>query len=554
MADMQRQALTDEQKQRARELLAESFYNLDIFSLVETYTATRLTPMRSGRQATGACPFDDCPGDHDGFIVFPTLSNQRKHFFCRTCHRSGTILDLVKEIRGVSFAQACELIGIENPYKQVRDEQGPGEPRPVDPRVAAARERRRQQDMRRREQEQEELNTLILLYPRMQALLLKHERPQLYLNERAIPLEVASTLGLAYIPPFDEIHITAKSEDERKKQVTFFQQWQDRIIFPLTSRAGAGFSGRALAAWSPGVDELAHKATLDELKIPRYKTTATAGYFHTDFLADVSHVTIVEGVFDACALYAAGITDVMATCTTSVDIEFIPINVCDATLAYDGDAPGQKAAREWQRAMQRKGIVTHLVAPDTDELGKDWSERYRRVGLDGLVKLLVSQQISQALLVTDEQYIETMFVADQGLIGEQVDDLRARITTALATMGDAKTSFLALPADEQRAYLSLVQAPAHCLECYNQGVETEASIEYESYMYCERHNPRRGQRSPDDSRDHPTVQAVAKLFNATIVLEPACTLADHMYRVEQEQHARDRAILARQRRYTSTTV
>ncbi len=91
-------------------LSAEDFVHLDIPSVVEQHTSTRLYPGRT--QCSGACPFDDCPGDTDGFIVFYELSKQGRHYYCRTCKRSGDIVKLLQDIKGISFSEARTLLEI----------------------------------------------------------------------------------------------------------------------------------------------------------------------------------------------------------------------------------------------------------------------------------------------------------------------------------------------------------------------------------------------------------------------------------------------------------
>ncbi len=143
------------------------------------------------------------------------------------------------------------------------------------------------------------------------------------------------------------------------------------------------------------MDEYEHKQLLDEHKVPRYKTTYPAGYFHAEVLLTCEHVTFVEGPVDACALLAGGIADALATCGTSLDPAVIPIRICDATLAYDGDEEGRRAARDVRRVLRRAGISTSIITPPADDMGKDWSERYRLHGTAGLAPLLLQQEQSR---------------------------------------------------------------------------------------------------------------------------------------------------------------
>lgn len=221
------------------------------------------------------------------------------------------------------------------------------------------------------------------LYPRAQ-LALQRPRARAYLAQRGIPFDLAQLLGLGYIPSFDTL-------DRITPDLRTIQQWSDRIIFPLRlpDTQELGFTGRALALWHQGMSEQEHKKLLDEAGIPRYMTTYPTGYFHLEAL-EGEHVTFVEGPFDACALIAGGIPDALATCGTSLDALAIPLSLRGATLAYDGDEAGRVAVAALRKLFRRElGINPTICTPPVeDDMGKDWSERYRLHGQAGLAPLL----------------------------------------------------------------------------------------------------------------------------------------------------------------------
>jgi hypothetical protein len=347
-----------------------NFSYVDVVEAVELHTSTRLRPAsRTGKQWIGACPYDDCLVDDDGFMVWPDLTARGRHYYCRGCRRSGDIVKLVQEIRGVKFFEACRILGIPNPN-------GAPDPEPVHSRLTTAHKR----SVPISSHAQEELAFLKAIAPRMQLALQTYERPQRYLRERGIPLEIAVREGLGYIPALSEMS-RLTPELER------YQAWCDRIVFPLQGKDGPGYTGRALTLWQPGMDEYHHKQRLDEQKILRWKTTQ-AGLFHAEAFSN-EHITLVEGPFDALALLTSRIDDVIATCGTSLDAQAIPGPVLAATLAFDGDSSGQKAAQHWEKVLRRLGVEMRRCTPPDDGCGKDWSERYRLHGWQGLLPLIV---------------------------------------------------------------------------------------------------------------------------------------------------------------------
>jgi CHC2 zinc finger/Toprim domain len=360
-------------------LSAEDFVHLDIVSVVEIHTSTRLHFGRT--QCTGACPYDDCPGDDNGFLVWPEFSKHGRHFYCRTCKRSGDIVKLIQDIKGISFSEAKSLLEI-----------GQGKP-------AVTRRQPAQSEWQKKERA-----FLTDSYPYLRRGL-QHERARAYLEQRGIPLEVAQQHGLCYIPPYKEM-------DEHTQDAWFhMRQWTDRLIFPLSD---GGFKGRALFLWSPGMNEDEHKAKLDDFnkrvkvynqrasvkkpEIPRWYATVAPGYFHDAALKTCEHITIVEGEFDALALLAGDIDDVVAAGRDGIRSDDIPVNVLSATLAYDSDVHGQEAARRDEKTFRRKGIRTIRCTPSEDGQVKDWSARYRLQGKEGLAHLLTTLRESDIQL------------------------------------------------------------------------------------------------------------------------------------------------------------
>lgn len=361
------------------ELTDDDFAHLDIVSEVEIHTGVRL------RKRHGQCPYPGCVSQSDGFMVWEQLTESNCHFYCRRCGKAGNIVKLVMDIKGVEWHEAYTLLQIDvsEADRKLRK-----------PRVKSAQEI----------QEENRLAWLREFYPLFCSSATSHPRALAYFSQRGIPLWVVQELGIGYIP--------ASNKDEIKKNPELWEMrlWLDRILFPLP---GQQFSGRSLFLWIPGMDENEHKKLLNAFNdkweahntlmdedhgkeawkyrkptIPRYKVTPGGGYFRADILKDVDHATFMEGPFDVCAAYAAGIKDAIAAGTNSVKVNAIPLKICDVTLAYDGDAAGIEAAEKWSKQLRRKGIAITRITPPDDGLGSDWSERYRRAGIDGLSALL----------------------------------------------------------------------------------------------------------------------------------------------------------------------
>ncbi len=256
--------------------------------------------------------------------------------------------------------------------------------------------------------QREEIAALQSLYPAMQQAL-SRKIPRAYIAERGIPFDLVETLGVGYLPQLTE---------QQLKRYPRLKKWQERLIFPYTSYAGdIGYLGRSLALWRPGMDENEHRLLLEEQRITRYEKTWRAGLFHQRPLETYEHINLVEGPFDWLALLAEGLTESVALGGTSLEVVALPLNIASVTLAFDNDQneAGIKSAQQFAKELRRHGIPAEVHTPPEDGKGKDWSERYRLHGREGLEPLLSEPEtiepdpLSICSLCSNEVY---MFIED----------------------------------------------------------------------------------------------------------------------------------------------
>jgi len=216
----------------------------------------------------------------------------------------------------------------------------------------------------------------------MREELASSRRAQAYLAERALPPAIALASGVGYLS-----RAAWEQAPVSKEQQRLLKRWIGRIIFPLSSPTGHGFIGRTLLQWEPGMDENAHKALLDHLGAPRrWIKTNPAGWFGFDAPGCLDEqVVLVEGGFDRLVLLAAGLpaNAVIALVGTSARTawltQFAP-QVKRVVLALDADDGGAVAMERLAGEFRRAGFVVTLCPLPHDQWGKDWSERWRRLG------------------------------------------------------------------------------------------------------------------------------------------------------------------------------
>jgi hypothetical protein len=230
--------------------------------------------------------------------------------------------------------------------------------------------------------QQEEVAALRAVAPIMRTALALSRRAQLYLTERALPPAIALASGVGYLS-----RAAWEKAPVSKEQQRLLERWIGRIIFPLCSPDGQGFIGRTLLKWEPGMDENAHKALLDQPGVPRrWIKTNPAGWFGFDAPACLDEqVVLVEGGFDRLVLLAAGFpaNAVIALAGTAARpfwlARFAP-QVKGVVLALDADDSGAVAMERLAVEFRQAGFIVTLCPPPHDQWGKDWSERWRRLG------------------------------------------------------------------------------------------------------------------------------------------------------------------------------
>jgi hypothetical protein len=82
--------------------LAEKIMSIDLVSLAQ---AEGIQLRRSGQNWQGLCPFHS--------EKMPSFTVKDNHFRCFGCGAHGDALDFIQQLRGFSFREACQYLGIE---------------------------------------------------------------------------------------------------------------------------------------------------------------------------------------------------------------------------------------------------------------------------------------------------------------------------------------------------------------------------------------------------------------------------------------------------------
>jgi 5S rRNA maturation endonuclease (ribonuclease M5) len=234
--------------------------------------------------------------------------------------------------------------------------------------------------------QQEEVAALTTMTLMMHEALASSQRVQRYFVERNLPHTLALATGVGYLSrtAWEEAPVS-------QEQQQLLKRWVGRIIFPLGSPGGQGFIGRTLLKWEPGMNENAHKALLDQPGAPRrWIKTNPAGWFGFDEPACLAEwVVLVEGGFDRLALLAAGlpanaVIALVGTAARPSWLARLAPQVKRVLVALDSDNGGAVAMERLTGEFRQAGYMVTQCPPSQDQWGKDWSERFRRLGPQSL--------------------------------------------------------------------------------------------------------------------------------------------------------------------------
>ncbi len=225
--------------------------------------------------------------------------------------------------------------------------------------------------------QRDEQRALHALEKQFHSALIGSERARAYLAGRGIPLSIALRTGVGYLAP------TIVSQLATAGSHALVRRWSTRMLFPLTSPHGRGYIGRSLWRWQPGMHEQVHKTLLEQPASPRrWIKTNPAGWFSSPFDQFADHIILVEGAFDRLTLLAAGFApnEVVALVGTALQIEWLPPQIKTIVLALDGDQGGREATRRLAAQLTEEGFGVKTCPPPQDKWGKDWNERWHRIG------------------------------------------------------------------------------------------------------------------------------------------------------------------------------
>jgi DNA primase len=330
---------------------------------------------KSGQNFTGLCPFHS--EKTPSFAVHPV----KQIYHCFGCGAGGDVFKFVMEMDRCEFPEAM---------RAVAEKCGIALPQP--------RERSPEE---RKEQSQ---RTALLEMHREAAAFFRRQLGSTaegkaargYLADRGLDEEAMARFGLGYAPSGGDAlarHLRAKFPEKlldisglisRDAGGRRFDRFRRRIIFPIANESGkiVAFGGRALG------DDL--PKYLNSPETPIYSKSGVL--YHLDRAKEAMRqrdaAVLVEGYMDAIAAARAGITNVIASCGTSLtemQVKLLGRFTRRVIVNYDPDTAGQVATeRSLSILLEQSCDVRVLALPG----GKDPDSFIRSQGAEVYAKLL----------------------------------------------------------------------------------------------------------------------------------------------------------------------
>ena len=343
----------------------------DIVRVVGEYVRLKKT----GKDFSGLCPF------HQEKTPSFTVSPIKQIFYCFGCGKGGDIFNFVMEMERCEFPDALRIVaekcGISIP-----------KPKPSSP------AERTQSSVRA---------TLVEMHREAQTFFVKQlqgtaegKLARAYLEDRGMDNATIERFGIGYAPSGGDLllrHLKGKYAEKllaesglvsRGEGGRMFDRFRRRITFPISNEAGkiVAFGCRALGDDQPKYLNSPETPIYSKSNLLYHLDRAKEALRRSDF------AVLVEGYMDAIAVARAGISNVVASCGTSLaepQIKLLGRFTKRVIVNYDPDNAGQAATeRSISTLLEQDFEVRVLALP-----GKADPDKFiREQGADAYTKLL----------------------------------------------------------------------------------------------------------------------------------------------------------------------
>jgi DNA primase len=331
----------------------------DIVRVVGEYVQLK----KAGQNFRGLCPFHS--EKSPSFNVHPV----RQMFHCFGCGKGGDVFTFVMEMERCEFPDALRIVA---------EKCG----------ISMPRSRERSPEERKENQQR---GALIEMHREAQTFFVKQlegtlegKAARAYLEDRGLDKDAIGRFGIGYAPSGGDAllrHFKAKYAEKlltesglisRDQSGRPFDRFRRRITFPIANESGkiVAFGARALGDEQPKY--------LNSPETPIYSKSNVL--YHLDRAKDAMRrqdfAILVEGYMDAIAVARAGVSNVVASCGTSLaepQIKLLGRFTKRVIINFDPDTAGQAATERSVALLLEQDFEVRVLAlpPVRDGKGGD---------------------------------------------------------------------------------------------------------------------------------------------------------------------------------------
>jgi DNA primase len=348
----------------------------DIVRVVGEYVRLKKT----GKDFSGLCPF------HQEKTPSFTVSPLKQIFYCFGCGKGGDVFNFVMDLEKSTFPEAV---------RTVAEKCGIAIPRP----------RERSPEER---QENQQRSALVEMHREAQAFFTKQisgtlegKAARAYLEDRGLDSKAIDRFGIGYAPSDGDALLRVLKQKYPEKLLVesglisrgeqggrMFDRFRRRITFPIANDSGkiVAFGARALGDDQPKYLNSPETPIYSKSNVLYHMDRAKEALRRSDF------AVLVEGYMDAIAVARAGISNVVASCGTSLaepQIKLLSRFTKRVIINYDPDNAGQLAAeRSVALLLEQDFEVRVLALPPVGDKKADPDLFIRERGVEEYTKLL----------------------------------------------------------------------------------------------------------------------------------------------------------------------
>lgn len=334
---------------------------------------------KAGKDFSGLCPF------HQEKTPSFTVSPIKQIFYCFGCGKGGDVYNFVMDMEKCEFPEAVKVVA---------EKCGIPIPRPKE---------RSPEDRK----ENQQRAVLVEMHREAQTFFVKQlegtlegKAARAYLEDRGLDKEAIAQFGIGYAPSGGDALLRAlKSQYSEKLLVDsglvsrdqsgrLFDRFRRRITFPIANESGkiVAFGCRALGDDQPKYLNSPETPIYSKSNVLYHMDRAKEGIRRQEF------AILVEGYMDAIAVARAGISNVVASCGTSLaepQIKLLGRFTRRVIVNYDPDAAGQTATeRSLVLLLEQDFEVRVLALPPVGNKKADPDFFIREKGAEEYRKLL----------------------------------------------------------------------------------------------------------------------------------------------------------------------